>query len=155
MMLEFGSCPDMSSQNALETLACGMRVMWSAAIAEPGVAAAVGLSTAGTLIVSRSLAISIAVLLLAMLSADMFLTAVEPYQRQLRLAAAAMSLILLWAGCLRYRGRLTRQRNDIASLEAERESVKTKLEREIVWRRAAEPETGVSRVPADAGHSAV
>lgn len=137
----------MSPQTALDAAACGLRVIWSAAISVPWVAAAVVSSAAVTLLVGRSLAMGIAVLLLAILVAEMVLAATDPFQRQLRLAGAIVSLVLIWTGCVRYRGRAARQRSHIAALEAEREAVQAKLDREITWRRAAEPEEDAPRAP--------
>lgn len=93
----------------------------------------------------------VAVLLLAILVAEMVLAATDPFQRQLRLAGATVSLVLIWTGCMRYRGRLARQRSHIAALEAERDVVQAKLDREITWRRAAEPEEDAPRAPAPDG----
>lgn len=139
-MLDFDACPELSFDTALEAAACGATVVWSAAAAAPWATAAVAVSAVLTALIGRSVAIGLAVLLLAIILADIVLSAADPMPRQARLAGAAASLALIWIGCLRYRRRLARQEGRIAALEAERDGVQAKLDREIVWRRAADPE---------------
>lgn len=139
-MLDFSSCPEVSAQNALEAATCGWRVLWSTASAVPWIAAAVASSAVATLVLGRSLAIGVAVLLLAILVAELVLATTDPLGRHLRLAGAAVSLVLIWAGCIRYRSGLARQRSHITALETERDALQAKLDREITWRRAAEPD---------------
>lgn len=139
-MLDFSSCPEVAAQSALDAAACGWRVLWSTASAVPWIVAAVASSAAATLVLGRSLAIGVAVLLLAILVAEIVLVTTDPLGRQLRVACATVSLVLIWAGCIRYRSGLARQRSHITALEAERDALQAKLDREITWRRAAEPD---------------
>lgn len=154
-MPDFDACPPLTPDTALETVACGARAVWDAAVAAPWVAAAVALSALMTLLVGRSAAIGLAVLVLAIVLADTVLSVADPVERQWRIAGAGLSLVLIWIGCLRSRRRSARQQDHIAALQAERDAVQARLDREIVWRRAAEPEEdGMLAPAADRPHPA-
>jgi len=138
-MIEQGACPDFSQGSIIDVATCWLHAGRLAIVEDPWMAGLVAGSGLVTALISRSLAIGLAALLCAVLLVEPLTAVAEPTRQALRLGAAILALLLLWVGCLGYIRKLGRQRRSIADLSAEKNDVQARLEREVTWRRAAEP----------------
>ena len=138
-MFEMAGCSISEASQLFVTAECLASVAVQALSTYPLTSGAIAAGVLFTLIVSRSLAISVSLLIAAILVLAPFRQAILD-QDHLFIGMALAALLLLWIGVFGYRRLIARQRRALADLAAGNAELEEKLDREITWRRAAEPE---------------
>lgn len=123
----------------LAELEAWLRTVIESGTAVPWLAVCVGVMALVSLLASRSLAIGLHVVFAALVCVWLVGAAPTPVLRLALPALAAVALLLLALGLLRLRRRITTLAASVRALGADNERLQSLLEREVRWRRAAEP----------------
>ncbi|KFB08429.1 hypothetical protein [Nitratireductor basaltis] len=138
-MIELAGCSGAEVQDIIPVAICLSEVASAAITRDPVTFSAVGVCILLTLLLGRSLAITLSVLLAAIVLWHQSENWMNGPEMRLVSGALLAALLLLWLGLLNYRRLFRRQRKEIAALVSANDATQERLDREITWRRAAEP----------------